>query len=300
MPFQLSSDQVTRLALARYLLQHAEAALKSPQPLCSLALLFAHDAIEMLLDVLAETVNASIATGSNFDSYWNGLKNSSAPVHLPLERQMKRLNRARVALKHHGQRPSGDQLIAHLDNARAFMEDVCDKNFAATLSDISLIDLIKNERVRDLLRDAHQAVDRDELQEAFTKAAIAMAYGSTDDYQSLYRRQVSERTRLEKFSFVDDDIYVYDTLASFARTIDNTFDHVFDRLGDVISLVSLGIDLTSYNKFNMLTPVVGITASGKAHHVWRRTPSDKQEDARWCIDFVTDLVLRVEGRGSEV
>ena len=294
-PYQLSPDQVTRLALARYLLQHAEAALKNPQPLCSLALLSAHDAIEMLLDVLAETVNASIATGSNFDSYWNGLKNSSAPVHLPLERQMKRLNRARVALKHHGQRPSGDQLIAHLDNARAFMEDVCDKNFAASLSDISLIDLIKNERVRDLLRDAHQALDRDELQEAFTKAAIAMVCSSTDNYQFLYRRQVSERMRLGSFSFEDhEDLYL------FAETIDNQFDHVFGRLDDVISLVSLGIDLASYNKFKMLTPVVGIIASGEAHHVWRRTPSDKPEDARWCIDFVTDLVLRVEGRESAV
>jgi hypothetical protein len=66
MTFQLSSDQVTRLALARYLLQHAETVIKHPQPLCSVALLSMHDGIEMVLDLLAEAANASIATGREF------------------------------------------------------------------------------------------------------------------------------------------------------------------------------------------------------------------------------------------
>jgi len=280
MPFQLSSDQVTRLALVRYLLQHAEAVLKNPQPLCSLALLSAHDAIEMSLDVLAEAANASTATGKNFESYWKGLKSSAPLVHLPLERQMIRLNRARVDLKHHGLRPSSDQLITHLHNGRAFIEDMCDKNFAISLSDICLIDLIKNERLRDMLRDAQQAIDRDDLREAFTKAAIALRYSSAEDSQS--------------FPIEDNE------LNRILREIDDTFAEVFGRMDVAISLVALGIDLPSYNKFKRLTPLLGITASGKVDHVWPRTPSDKPEDARWCIDFVIDLVLRVEGRRSEV
>jgi hypothetical protein len=88
MPFQLAPDQVTRLALARYLLQHAETVAKNPQPLSSLALLSAHDAIKMVLDVLAEVANASIATGRDFNSFWSGLKNAPNTVHLLLERPM--------------------------------------------------------------------------------------------------------------------------------------------------------------------------------------------------------------------
>jgi hypothetical protein len=105
MTLQLTSDQVTRLALARYLLKNAETQFKNPQPLCSLSLLSMHDAVEMILDVVAEAANTSIAAGRDFASYWKVLKNGSDPVHLPLERQMIRLNQARVALKHHGQRP---------------------------------------------------------------------------------------------------------------------------------------------------------------------------------------------------
>jgi hypothetical protein len=175
MTLQLSSDHVTRLALARYLLQHAGTLTENPPPLCSLALLSMHDAVEMVLDVLAEVAGASIATGRDFASYWNA-KNYSTPVHLPLERPMRRLNTARVALKHSGQRPSNDQLVVHLTNARAFIEDVCDKNFAMALSEVSMVELIENEQVRNLLKEAREAIDRNDLPDAFKKAALGLVY----------------------------------------------------------------------------------------------------------------------------
>src|SRR5215467_9772818 len=113
---------------------------------------------------------------------------------------MKRLNQARVALKHHGQRPSHGQLITHLQNARAFIEDVCDKNFGTTLSEVSLIELIENEKVRDLLRDAQEAIGRNDLRDAFTKAALAFAYGSAVADRPP-DQPLSRLTRLQQFSF---------------------------------------------------------------------------------------------------
>jgi hypothetical protein len=102
MALQLTPDQITRLALAHYLLRNAETLVKNPQPFCSLALLSMHEAVEMVLDVVAEAANAPVSAGANFPNYWSALKSLADPVHLPLERQMNRLNRARVALKHYG------------------------------------------------------------------------------------------------------------------------------------------------------------------------------------------------------
>ena len=66
------------------------------------------------------------------------------------------------------------------------------------------------------------------------------------------------------------------------------------------TLASLGIDGSSYNRFQQLTPAVSISVSGLARHVWFRTTSGTPEDATWCIDFVTDFMLRLEGHRSEI
>lgn len=296
MTFQLSSDQVTRLALARYLLQHAETVIKHPQPLCSVALLSMHDGIEMVLDLLAEAANASIATGRDFASFWNGLKNCSNPVHLPLERQMRRLNQARVALKHHGQRPSRDQLTTHLDNAKAFTEDVCDKNFATSLWEISLVELIENEQVRNLLKEAREAIGRNDLRDAFTKAALGLANCLAHARQFLDPPLLGQ-TQLRHFSYGNRE---FDTsLKPLVQKIDDVFSESRNLFDLKIMLTSLGIDFFRYDKFQKLTPRVSISVSGIPYHVWHTSVSDRPEDARWCIDFVTDFMLRVEERRSE-
>ena len=66
-----------------------------------------------------------------------------------------------------------------------------------------------------------------------------------------------------------------------------------------IMLTSLGIDFFRYNKFQKLTPLVRISVSGIPRYLWSTSVSDRPEDARWCIDFVTDFMLRVEERRSE-
>ena len=301
MTLELTPDQVTRLALARYLLQNAETLIKNPQPFCSLALLSLHDAVEMVLDVVAEAANAPVSAGANFANYWNTLKSLADPVHLPLERQMNRLNRSRVALKHHGQWPNNDQLTTHLDTTKAFIEDVCDSVFATSLSEISLVELIKNEKVRELLRDAQQAIGRNNLRVAFTNAAHGMLYGleampSFDFPASPLPRQ----TELRNLSPGTQD---FDSLLRpLAKEIDDTFRATISRFRRTIALVSLGIDLSSYNKFEKLTPAVlffrqegSAERSGIAERAgWR--VNGQIEDARWCIDFVTNFMLRVEGR----
>ena len=83
-------------------------------------------------------------------------------------------------------------------------------------------------------------------------------------------------------------------LQPVVSAIDDTLKQMSDRFDFANMLVSLGIDLHSYNKFYALTPTITITYSGVHQHVWRRTPSDSMKDARWCVDFVTDFMLRVE------
>src|SRR5260370_5551434 len=103
-------EQLIRLSLVRYLLQQAETQAAQPTPLYALAILPAHDALEMFLDVAAEALNAPPAKTPALRDYWDRFKQATPPVELPMQRAIDKLNRCRVALKHHGQRASDDQI----------------------------------------------------------------------------------------------------------------------------------------------------------------------------------------------
>ena len=118
----LTQEQLTRLSLVRYLLRQAEAQTEQPSPLRYLALLSLHDAAEMFLDVAAEHLKLP-GSRRDFRDYWRLFQDGSPPITLPMERSMDKLNRARVALKHHGQLPNDSQLLNHLFTVRNFLEE---------------------------------------------------------------------------------------------------------------------------------------------------------------------------------
>src|ERR1700730_1790685 len=99
-----SQEQLTRLSLTRYLVNQAEQQISQPSPLRCIGLLSLHDAVEILLDTAAEATGAP-SRGREFKDYWRSLADANPPVALPMQRAMEKINRARVNLKHHGQRP---------------------------------------------------------------------------------------------------------------------------------------------------------------------------------------------------
>jgi hypothetical protein len=162
------------------------------------------------------------------------------------------------------------------------------------LAEVSMAELVKNDRVRDLIKNAQDALGRNDLQEAFSKAAVALAHGSADVHQTL---DPPLQRKTQFLATGNRDINRW--LQPVVSAIDDTLKQMSDRFDLANMLVSLGIDLHNYNKFCALTPTVSISYSEVVQHVWRRTPSDSMQDARWCVDFVTDFMLRVEGRRSE-
>jgi hypothetical protein len=116
----LSQEQITRLSLVRYLLRQAESQASQPAPLRYLALLPLHDSIEMFLDVAAE--HCMVPTNRrDLREYWKLFGELSPPIPIPMERPIDKINRARVALKHHGQLPNDNQLQNYFATTEAFL-----------------------------------------------------------------------------------------------------------------------------------------------------------------------------------
>jgi hypothetical protein len=108
-----------------------------------------------------------------------------------------------------------------------------------------------------------------------------------------------QQTEIRNLSFGTQD---FDRLLRpLVKIIDDMFRGTIYRFGH---RTAPGINLSNYNKFLKLTPTLAKITRGGAVRLlpgeisfaelvgWK--PNDRIEDARWCIEFVTDFMLRLE------
>lgn len=285
----LTQERLTRLSLVRYLLRQAEAQIGQPSPLRYLALLPLHDAAEMFLDLAAEHLELP-ASRREFKDYWKLFQSASHPVVLPMERGMDRLNRARVALKHHGQLPNDNQLTNHLFTVRTFLEEASPLCFGLAIEEVSLLALIRDQQARELLEQAVNHLQAGAIREALDGAAVAYA-----------RRSAFARRRLH-IPFGDSGLgrafgISSDVSRDIRRSVERVLEGISRHYDEAIGLVSLHIDLRDYDLFRSLTPVVHLFMGGQATTEWMQKHLPTQDQARWCLDFVINFVLALEMPG---
>jgi len=297
MPINLNAEQLTRISLVRYLFKHAEERANEPSPLRSLSLLPMHDAVEMLLDLIAEVSNAPPSSKREFKEYWRVIAQAEIPFNLPMQRPMEKLNRARVALKHHGQRISDDQIKEHLVTTRTFIDEACIQCFGTSLNEISLAGLIKDEQVRGLINIAVAELQNENMQAALANVATAFARASAAVYSKF-----SFSFRSVSFNSLDlgMDRSFENEIGRVTKPIKDAIKTLSENHSRAIALVSLGIDLRDYELFRSLTPVVHITISGKTTIQWMHSPTQDIDTVQWCIDFVIEFMLRLESRETQV
>jgi hypothetical protein len=299
MPINATSEQMTRLSLVGYLLRDAQEKATRPPPLCSLSLLSMHDAIEMFLDVAAEAVSAPISKRRDFKEYWQVFSNLDPPISLPMQRSMEKLNMARVGLKHHGHRTTADQINNHLIAAKSFLDEATNLCFGVSLSEISLVELIKSDKVRALLSASTTAMQNSNYAEALENAALAFAIGSARVYRRLHLSFMGFGSSLTSLAY-GMDAELAGAIEHATVPIKEAINRLAEDYGRAISLVSLGVDLRDYELFQSLTPVVHLFPGGSHHAAqWMHESTQEEVKAQWCVDFVIDFMLRLESREEQ-
>ena len=89
-----------RLTIVKYLHTQAREQERKGGPLAGLALLPLHDAVELFLQVAAETHHLTLRKSVDFIEYWTEFSNADRPLRY--QQQMRRFNNARVEVKHRG------------------------------------------------------------------------------------------------------------------------------------------------------------------------------------------------------
>lgn len=280
---------LNRLSFIKYLYQDAVEKSKKPSPKDSASILTFHDAIELFLQLSVEFLNANPKTDIKFIAYWDIINQKLSGNQLLHKAPMIRLNKARVNLKHHGQLINKSDIEAFRVNSKNFFEDNTPIVFGIDFSEISLIDLIENDEVKQILKDTQDFFKNRQYKEALERLAIAF-YVLISDYEK-------SKTRYGKSPFLIGES------SRFILTPDLTSDYreiakSLKEIQEIIKMLCLDIDCRKYAKFRLLTPIIfrGKEIYDKYSTFWVSVKERKfnEEQVEFCFDFIIESALKLQ------
>ena len=289
----LTASQSEQIAFIKHLVTSALDEAERPEPFCCRAILGFHDAVELFLEMVAEVVGADVSKKVDVLAYWPAIKEKG--VDLPEKQSMKRLNQARVGLKHSGIRPTRDQVNELSFHTVEFFDASSKLVFGVPLSSLSLVSLVGYEPAASRLRHAENQIKHD------LAIAVQLSGVAFEEILSRFRRtqgdwpgtpfpKLHEASRFRAatglgYEFSRD----FRDLAEHLETAGEAFSEIYDAL----MMFALGVDVRRSSRFRKLAR--GVTFSTNDGTLYVPLPADSLSDAgaRFAIDFVTQAAVRV-------
>jgi hypothetical protein len=170
----LEQSIVNRLSFIKYLYKVAVEQSDRLEPLCAASILTLHDAAELFLQLATEHLNVKGKQEIKFMEYWD-IIGKHPKVRLTQQESMRRLHKARNTLKHNGIFPPKLDIEAFRATATNFFEENTPNVFGVDFSDISLVNLIQYEDVRNSLKEAGEMLHTGNIEGSIHMVAIAFA-----------------------------------------------------------------------------------------------------------------------------
>jgi len=291
---------ISRLSFIKYLFTTGIRQSYTAPPLSSISLLSFHDSVELFLQLASEHLDSG-SKQPNFMDYWDILSKKLG-TEISQRESMRRLNKARVSIKHHGTLPSQIDIEAFRESTINFFEYNCPIIFGLPLEKISLIGLVKPPNVRDKLKVAEEKIAKDETLTALDDVAIAFNELLLN-YDKTHRGKHGESLfnirgfNVPSMSFRSGDFS--DQERALNEKIENIRDYVddtFDAMRRVFKIIVLGLDYVKYVKFLQMTPQVHRSVTGKYFinrlHSENNPPS--VEMVQFCIDYTIEAAIQID------
>lgn len=260
-----------------------------------------HNAIEIALKaiVLNYEIRTEKQLNIDFESLLNQIDNhqefKDQGQRLPYRQEVRNLNQIRNLVQHHGIEPESSTMEDWRVFSKNFLVKIFEEYFGCTFDQLSTITLINDNRLRQLLELASTKISNDAWFESASISKIAFAWGSSNMYESL----PSEGSN-SKFHATS---CIRNTRGDGNREILRTIETVFDRIKDVehlTAILSSGISLLDYKKFEAFTPPVQFSLGGTPYIYNKK--QILEEHAKWVHEFVINAIVnwQLSGLNPEV
>lgn len=177
------SAVVPPLLLVKRLFVESETFADQGEPVAAgLALSLLQDATELYVWTVIKERNLSVKDQAGFVSNMETLQKAGLPM--PYSARLLELNRARVNFKHYGNLPAPDESKKYRTYVGEALRQAMLDHFSIVFDDVSLVDLLANVEIRDLLKNADAQVAKGNFSEAAIELAKAksLTFGLTGKY----------------------------------------------------------------------------------------------------------------------
>ncbi|WP_406221592.1 hypothetical protein [Streptomyces canus] len=290
MPASLKPLTVQRLAYVRYLYQEGIEQSRQPSPLRARAITSFHDAVENFIGLTAEHLRVELKRNIEFLGYWEALK---PEIELPGKTAMKRLNDARVALKHHGTFPSEHQIEQAREALVDFFNTVTPKVFDVDFDAVDMTDLVTQPAAADYLRDAQTHADIGDYSMACAGLSLA--------FEALLQHYVGDTDRGHSPFAIGPNLRWDDSprIVRGGEPRGGRLDKLSTIAGaaqEALRALSLGIDYPSLARFQITVPPVDSYVDGTQRYYETRAERRlTADDYAWARHFVIESALRASG-----
>lgn len=289
---QIDLTSLRRLVFIKYLFSVGLSQSYQPEPLFGVSILSFHDSIELFLQLAAEKFNIR-KTDIAFNSYWK-LLGEGLKAKLSQEESMRKLNKARVGLKHNGIIPSKTDIESFRATTTAFFDENCPVIFGVEFKDISMVDIISYEKTRVLLEEAKGCYRKGLIDDSLQKISLSFEY--------LISNYEKSKTSIfgSPFFFGESMTFLGSVHLGITReygAIKKFVDEVASSIAAIqkaIRMLSFGIDYKKYIKFKSIIPSPQFTADGTPHFSYGDLMTLNDEDLEYCIDFIVESALKLQ------
>jgi hypothetical protein len=315
----MTKDQIERISFCKYLLTQAKVHIEKDKPLSSLGILILHDLVEIYLHVTSEVYSPgykkphtdilqSLTTEINKKLQERGLS-----PHIN-QSYIKRLNERRNPLKHASIFVDKDSINDLYRETEIFLNDFTPILFVISIDDISLVDLVKSEKIRTHLKDAEKFVAGSKYNYAIVSVTKAYHYLQHENLKiELGRGAHIPIGRMGQRSYAQE--YATRLRSMSGKALDNAVNDVVQKIGNDINKLSgkiadleivatCGADYKSFLTFRLQLPHIYIPSTADTDDTlkfWNDSPQEiaklsyEAEDVKYCLGFLLDVVFRIEG-----
>jgi hypothetical protein len=280
-----------RLSIIKLLFKIGLEQSKQSESISFFSILAFHDSVEMFLKLACEHKNIK-SEKLSFIEYWDSLP------HLTLKESMRNLNSRRVNLKHKGLIPAKIEIESSRVNATDFFEQNTKTTFDVEFSEISLLELIKFEKVKSILNEAQERLNEKDYENSFLKTVEGF-----EELLSEYKLNKVGRFTKNLFNFPERiRMNSSRSFGSEKDSKDQRLDKVvvkinekFEHLERALEVVSFGFNYRKYAKFKMLSPEHYKATTGEYQfYNYRDRIKFDQEGCEFGIDFVLECCLKLQ------
>lgn len=294
---EINPETIKRLSFIKYFYQFAKEQSKLPPPKNFISVLMFHDSVELFLHLSAEYLDANL-DNINFMKYYKRIEEKLGDQNLTQKAAMNTLNKERVSLKHYNLYPNPDNIEIHRVNTQNFFNENCPVVFGIEFSEISLLDIVQDDEVKKILRDAQDYINKTHYKEALECIGVAF-YALLENYKeskSIHGKSPfdigSSLTFVGRFMGFEDDM----------RNVIETV----RAMQSILKPIIFNLDYRKYIKFRMYTPdniFQGGTYYDKYNLFWDSSKADfnfEKEQVDYCFKFVIESAIKLEQFDFEI